>query len=270
MKVGLRLGGAGLAAIMAAGSANAVLVYTGGTMTENFDGLPTTTQTGFFGLTLGQQTLIAGTPFEGTKLAGTGTTGMSLVADDGTNNSGAVHSLGAAGSGERALGLLASGTNIPGIGVEILNGTGLALTSMTITFTQENWRSSTSVQNTMAAAWGRTGGGMTSANYLTSGSMTAETSLDLVGPAPVTTNGALNGNDPSNQAIRTHTFTFSTPLAANGSFFLRWQDINDAGNDADLAIDNLSVSATAVPEPATFAMLGLGLAALARRRRRNR
>lgn len=252
-----------------AGAANAVMVIGGSLIgSENFDGLPGTTQTAYFSTTVGVQTILSGTTFEGTKLGGTGTTGMNLVADDGTNNSGAVHSLANTGTAERAAGMLASGTNIPGVGVEIRNGSGLAWTTVTVTFVQEDWRSSTSVQNVMAASWGRTGGGMSATDYISSAAMAAVTSLDLVGPAAVATNGALNGNDPLNQHIRNFTFVLNTPLAAGDSLFIRWQDVNDAGNDADLAIDNFEVRATAVPEPATIAVLGLGAAALLRRRRK--
>lgn len=251
-----------------AGSANAVFVYTGGTMSENFDGITSATINNFLSPTVGVQTAVTGSTFEATKVAGSGTTGMNFIADAGASNSGALRSLGAAGSGERALGTLASGTNTPGVGVEIRNGTGLSITSMTISFTQENWRSSTSSVNTIAAAWGRTGGGMTSADFITSAAMTAETNLDLVGPAPVATNGPLDGNDPLNQALRTHTFTFNTPLAAGDSLFVRWNDFDNVGSDAALALDNLTVSAVAVPEPATMAALGLGIAALLRRRKK--
>lgn len=250
-----------------ASAANAQFMYTGGTVSENFDGISSTSVTGFFSATVGQQTLITGSTFEGTRLGGTGTT-MNLTADDGSNNSGAIHSLGQAGSGERALGLLASGSQFPAFGVNIVNASAGALTSITISFTQENWRSSTSTQNVMTAAWGRTGGGMTASDYLTSTAMTNEAALNLVGPAPVTTNGALDGNNPINQVAVSHTFTLTTPLAVGDSLFVRWQDFNDVGNDADLAIDNFNVTATAVPEPATMAALGLGVAALLRRRRK--
>lgn len=252
-----------------AGAANAQFIYTGGTMTENFDGISNTNVTGMFSATVGVQSNVTGSTFEGTRLGGSGTSAMNLIADDGSNNSGAIHSLGATASTERALGLLASGTNIPGFGVRIENNSGSALSSITISFTQENWRSSTSVVNTMAASWGITGGGATNADYITAtAGMSAVTDLDLVGPAPVTTNGALDGNLAANQVARTHTFTFSTPLAQGQSLFLRWQDVNDGGSDADLAIDNFQVTATAVPEPATMAVLGLGVAALLRRRRK--
>ena len=44
--------------------------------------------------------------------------------------------------------------------------------------------------------------------------------------------------------------------------WVRWADINDAGNDHGLAIDDVTFSAEAIPEPATITMAGLALAAV--------
>lgn len=254
--------------IGAAGAANAVLVINASmTASENFDGLLATGSSALFSATAGVQSAVTGTTFDGVKLAGTGTSPMNLVASDGSANSGAIYSYGNGTDSERALGSLASGTNIPAIGVEIRNDSGAAWSSITIRFTQENWRSSTSTRNVIAASYAlSTTSGVNAGNYLSvTDGFTPVTNLDLVGPDPVASNGALNGNDAANQALRTATITFSTPVANGGSVFLRWQDVNDAGNDAGLALDNLT--ATAVPEPASLLALAAGAAALLRRRR---
>ncbi|MBX3115386.1 MAG: PEP-CTERM sorting domain-containing protein [Fimbriimonadaceae bacterium] len=258
----------GLVAISA--SAQAVYFYTGSPINENFDSLPTSgTSTGLF--TVGTQTAIPGTTgFVGTRVGGSGSA-MNFAANDGGSNSGAMYSYGSGTDSDRALGMLASGSNWGAFGFELVNNSGSALTSVSLRFTAEFWRSSTSVQNVLAATVGVSGGSANSSNFLTDGSMVAFSAFDIVGPAPVASNGALDGNLAANQASVIGTFTFNTPLANGDSFFVSWNDVNDAGNDAGLAIDNLTITATtdAVPEPATMAVLAAaGLAAAARRKRK--
>lgn len=255
-------------AVLAFGaSAQAAIVLTtvGGTVNENFDAMGTTTVGGVFSNVIGTQAVVPGITFDGTKIAGTGASATGLNADAGAGNSGGIYNYGAAADADRALGAVASGSNTMAFGVQVINNTGSDLASISVRFTQENWRSSTSSVNTFAFGWSTSG---TAATYLTDTGFTSEALLDLVGPAAVTTNGALNGNDPLNQAARSATLTFATPLANGQSVFLRWSDFNDIGNDAGLAIDNFSVTSEAVPEPATMMVLGLGLAAAAARRKR--
>jgi hypothetical protein len=254
----------------------AAIVFTSpGTLTETFDGLSTTTVSNVFSATAGTQTAIPGSTFDGTKLSGTGSAATPLTADAGGGSSGSIYSYGAASVPERALGTVASGTNIMGFGVMITNNTGADIASLTVSFTQENWRTSTSVVNTTVASYGTTETGATSSDYLTASGFTAVTDLDLVGPAFVGSNGPLDGNLPANQVARTFTFS-GTALGSLGvlpdgaSFFLRWQDANDAGNDAGLAIDGFSVTATPVPEPSTVALgalAGLGFLGFVLRRK---
>lgn len=247
-------------------SANAQVSLTG-VYNESFDSLGTSNVNSAFSSTIGAQSVIPNlTTWQGAKIAGSGTAATNFIADDGSSNSGSLRSLGNSGATDRALGALASGTNAFAFGVEIVNNTGSALESMTIVLTQENWRTSTTSLNTLVFGWSTNS---TSSTFLSDAGFNASIGLDLVGPAPVTTNTAINGNDPLNQIGRTATLSFGPTGLANGaSVFIRWQDRDDTGNDAAIAIDNLGITAQPVPEPATMAILGLGAAALIRRRRK--
>ncbi len=233
-------------------------------VSENFDGLMNTGTLALAGTgTVGVQASV-GLGWEGAKTAGTNTNPMQLIAGTGSGTSGALYSFGASGSGERALGSVGSGSYSPAFGVEIINNTGGVIDSVTISATTEFWRSSTTTQNVHAFGWGVSGGTATSLNYLTdAGAGNVLAGLDVVGPAAVGSNGALDGNDPLNQGSILGTINLS--LAHGSSLFIRWTDTNDIGNDAGLAIDNLNIEVT--PEPSTLALLGLGAVALLRRRK---
>jgi PEP-CTERM motif len=244
------------------------IIYSGSNITENFDSL--VAGSGTFSATVGVQSDIPGsTGFEGTKIAGTGTGTTNFTVGTGSSNTAGLYSFGNDGSTDRALGALASGTNIMGFGFRLVNNSANIVDSITVSFTQENWRSSTTNLNTIAAQFSFDQS-LSAATFLTSTSgFTATTALSLVGPTPVASNSALNGNNAVNQVART--FTFSGLNWTNGQqFFLRWQDVNETGNDAGLAIDNMSINFTvaAVPEPSTVCIwtLAIGLVGLVRRR----
>ncbi|MCU0316899.1 MAG: PEP-CTERM sorting domain-containing protein [Fimbriimonadaceae bacterium] len=262
MKLRIILGAGALALV---GAANAQVMFTGGTYSENFDGLLSTGSTNL-SATIGTISPLAGTAWEGAKIGGTGTAVMQLLAGNGSGSSGALYSFGTGTDADRALGSVASGTNTPGFGVRIVNNTGVKLTQFTVSFTQENWRSSTTATNTIAFGYAFGGGSITDADYLTAAGFIANAALDLVGPAPVQSNGALDGNLAANQAARSATILLASDWNPGQTLYLRWQDLNDGGNDAGLGIDNLTFEA--VPEPMTMGVLAL--AALAARRRKNK
>jgi hypothetical protein len=257
------------------------VILSSNSYSENFNGTiaDATTVSGAFSATIGVQAAIpAGSTgasgWDGAKIAGTGTGNMNFVVDNGNSNSGALYSYGSTASGitpfdpERALGAVASGTNTGAFGVEIVNNTGAAIDAVSISYTGEYWRSSTSSSGTPnTLTFGYEVGASGSTGYLTSATALASAALNLPGPVPVAVNGPLNGNDPLNQLPRAGMLT-GLNLANGQSLYIRWQDFNDQGNDAGLAVDNLKL--TVIPEPGSLtliALAGLVLAAAGRRMR---
>ncbi len=185
----------------------------------------------------------------------------------GSNNTGAFWSFGAASTPERALGSLAANTLanvVPAttnavmyLGARFTNDTGVALDSFTLSYTGEQWRDGGAASpnaQSLTFEW------MVGAASLQDAGFTAESTLDFTSPTFVNTGGgaATDGNAAANR-------TAIGPVTVSGinwlpgqDLWIRWGDLNNTGNDHALAIDDLSFSARAIPEPA-----GLGLALLA-------
>jgi hypothetical protein len=191
--------------------------------------------------------------------------------DTGSSTTGDTYSYGAAGSPERALGVLRSGTLIPIIGAEFFNNSGATINMLDITFTGEQWRLGTAGRTDRLAFQYSTNG-----TSLTAGTYLDFTALDFVTPDTLTT-GAKNGNSSSNSAALSATIT-GLNIAANTGFWIRWIDIDATGADDGLAIDDFSLTARgtatpapqAVPEPGSLVLAGLALAGLLTLRRRSR
>jgi hypothetical protein len=259
---------AALCVVMTTSSATAAFIM----YSENFDDRirTTTNVVGAFPAAIGSQAAIpaggsGASGWVGTRAAGTGGA-MDFRVDNGTDNAGALYSFGTSDAGaavpdvERALGAIASGTQIGAFGVEIVNNQGIALHEATITYTGEFWRSSTTATNTLTFAYSTGPSGSTT--FLT-GPATAFPALDLVGPAPVAANGALNGDLPVNQVLKTATIT-GLNWKNGESLYIRFTDANDGGNDAGLAVDNFMVI---IPEPASASLMLLAAIGLLGRRR---
>lgn len=258
-----------LTAFALAASANAAVIFTGAQYSENFDGLPmTSVSPSPFSNVVGQQFPLDPYGVNGwsvAKAAGSGTGAMPFVADFGDSNSGGIHSYGLSNTdSERALGAVASGTNQPAFGVEILNNAAFTITNFSISFDREVWRSSTNQQNITTFRYGTSAQGILASDYLTNPAMILTPAGDLVGLAPVSPNGALNGNDPANSDLIVVAIS-GLSVAPGQSIFLRWFDNDNPGSDAGLAVDNFTFNA--IPTPGALALLGLGGLLIARRRR---
>lgn len=201
-------------------------------------------------------------------------------ADSGASTTGAVFSYGSTNSPERALGALGSTSVEHAIfGLHMRNASSVAYDRVTVTYTGEQWRNGGSNSpNTLSFSYDVSGPGGTigtdiqvaagTGGYVMDPNFTNVSSLNFVSVVSTGAAAALDGNNPTNQAFITATFGLNQLWNPGEDLWIRWTKLNDAGSDHGLAIDNLEVSATPVPEPATMAVLGLG--ALAAIRRRNR
>ncbi len=224
---------------------------------QNFNNLGTTTVSGAISANSGVQTSLGAAVNSGlngwyaAKIRGSGTSATGIVANDGSANSGAVYNYGSTNTAgginlDRSLGALASGTTTPGFGALIKNDTTNTLTGLSITLTAKFWRSSTTLTNELTFGYGRIDAtNTTEANFITStNGVSSLPELNVVGPAPVGANAALDGNDPANQR-GFNGIVVPVSLAPGQSAFIRWQDFDQTGSDAGLAIDDFIITAVA-------------------------
>ncbi|MCU0634009.1 MAG: hypothetical protein MUE41_03965 [Gemmatimonadaceae bacterium] len=229
--------------VLTSSSAVAQVAFTGAPVTQNFNSLPSTGTSPFAGL-----------------LPGWASSQGDLVAGTGSSNTGALYSFGATGSTDRALGSVASGgTGTIAFGLWLTNNTGQTLNQFTLAYTGEQWRRGDNVANALQFAYGL------GATGLTTGTFVDVASLSFTAPTTSGSNTALDGNAAGNRTARSATVTGLT-WTAGQSLWLRWQDINDAGADDGLAVDDLTFTAAGptvvIPEPSTTALLASGVGVL--------
>ena len=197
------------------------------------------------------------------------------VSGGGVNN-GALYSYGIGGVSsqtDRALGSLASSSyNNIAHGVRMTNDTGLTIDSFTISYTGEQWRNgapATPAVQSLTFSYRIDNAPITSPDWANTGTpaWTAVPSLTFNSPVLGGTAGALDGNVASNRTALSATLSGLTVNSGQEVFF-RWYDLNDASNDHGLAVDDLTISFTTIPEPTTAALVGLGLLLIRRRRAR--
>jgi endonuclease I len=197
---------------------------TGAPATQNFDSLANTGTT--------NTTLPAGW-----FLSEPGSNGQYIASNgSGVGLSGSVYSFGSTGSGERALGSIASGTTAPTIGAQLRNDTGSTLSTLRVAFTMEQWK-----LGTPGAADRLTFAYSTDATSLTTGTWTPVSALDAVSKVTIgTVDTALDGNAAANRTAVTFDIA-SLSVASNATIWIRWSDINDANVDDGIGIDDVSL-----------------------------
>ena len=205
----------------------------------------------------------------------------SYIANAGAVNNGSFYSFGRSGSSDRALGSVASGTpyfGVPGTGsaagyiaLAVTNQSSANIRAFSLSYDGEQWRSGTNVPQSLTVQYGFGDTFDTVSSWTAAGSAFDFTSPVTGGIRP------LNGDVAPNRVAGlggTVTLTdWSTGQfvvwAPGQTLWVRWTDLNDAGNDHGLAIDNV-VFSVAVPEPGSYALAlaGLAVAGLVARRRK--
>ncbi len=189
----------------------------------------------------------------------------SLSASTGNSTTAGNFNYGSSGDPDRAIGSLASGTGgTRATQVLFVNNTGFTITNLTITYDGEQWRdggTSTAVDQLTLYFSQASVGGLT--NFSAVGA-----AFNFVVPKNTSTAGSLNGNLAANRVAGIGG-DFAVSIAPAEVFAFRWIDLDTAGNDDAMAIDNFSLGYSVIPEPSTLTLVAAGwLGVLALRRRR--
>ncbi|MGH2664626.1 GEVED domain-containing protein [Flavobacterium sp.] len=179
--------------------------------------------------------------------SGTGTTITAYGAGTGTTTAAGLYAFGVAGINalsDRGLGYYASnaftggsGTGKGYIGWRLKNTTGSAISSITVTWTGEQWRRDNASAQTLSLFY-QTGATVVS---LTTGSWTAAPST-FTSPQLSATALALDGNATANR-VAGISVVIAVSIPVGEEIMLRWEDLNDSGNDHSMAIDDVTVNA---------------------------
>ena len=170
-------------------------------------------------------------------------------AGTGSSNTGAKYSFGVAGANpvtDRALGGVGSGgTGTFYWAARLVNNTGTTVTSLDISYNGEQWRdggAAVPVAQTMNFEYQvASAGTITDADTPTTGWLSFS-GLNFTSPTFTNTGAgaALDGNLAANRTA----ISASLPVtvAPGQEVWIRWRDLNDAGNAHGLAVDDLSVT----------------------------
>lgn len=218
------------------------------------------------------------------------TNGNGANPTSGTGNPGAVSILAARSNADGALGSVSTATHHGVFGTRFVNQTGQTITSLTVTYTGEQWAWNNGGLNTLAFAYSL------DATSLSTGNWTDYSALSFTALYSGGNNRGLDGNGNTifdgtssyiakteSQAGGPDTLNYTTisatitglSIAAGEEFWFRWTDTwagSGSQTSQALAIDNLNITATVIPEPSTaVALAGLvGLAACLGLRSRRR
>lgn len=168
--------------------------------------------------------------------------------NNGSSNTGALYSFGTNSAADRALGMACSngftgtsGASKGYYGWRLKNNTGANITSLTVVWTGEQWRREDNTAAHTLNLFYQTAASPSTVTDLSAGSWSSASS-SFTSPQTGTSAIALDGNAAANRTAAI-TATITVALAPGDEIMLRWEDLNDTGNDHGMAIDDVSVTA---------------------------
>lgn len=189
----------------------------------------------------------SGTVPTGWVIVETGTNGNGLyAAGTGSSNAGDTYSFGAAGSTDRALGGLRSGSLTPVFGAEFVNGTGATITGLSVAYVGEMWRAGVAnrvVADRIDFQYS------TDATSLATGTWVDVNALDFSSTTVVIAAAALDGNAAANRQALTGSIDGLT-VVPGGTVWIRWIDFDITSSDDGLAVDDFNLTPTTAVVPA--------------------
>ncbi|MDB4649860.1 fibronectin type III domain-containing protein [Crocinitomicaceae bacterium] len=151
-------------------------------------------------------------------------------ASTGSSNAGNTYSFGS--DSDRALGGVASGSLQTSFGAKIRNETGITLNSVVISYTGESWRiGSANRIDQLDFQYS------TDATGLDDGTWTDFDNLDYVNTGQATGSGSIQHTSSLNDTLT------NLGVSNNGTFWIRWNDLDATGADDGMAVDDLSITA---------------------------
>jgi uncharacterized protein len=231
-------GRAGLACVvvLATGSpALAVVAYVGGGYAQNFDSLASTPN----------NTMVTWT--DDLTIAGWFSDSVQYRIGTGSSTNADLYSFGALSASDRALGSVAGNSNLNRFALVLRNDTAQVFHSFDLSYTGEQWRqSSSNVQNILEFHWALApNAGISDPN-----DFVADPALNFAA-LHFAAAGNLDGNAAANRTALSGSVVFANGWQPGQELWLRWTDRDDPGFDQGLAIDDLTFSAAAIPEPET-------------------
>ncbi|MBC8884228.1 T9SS type A sorting domain-containing protein [Flavobacterium piscinae] len=136
-----------------------------------------------------------------------------------------------------------SSTDDAAIGLLLRNTSGVTITSITVSYTLEQWRKGSDGVQGVSFRYRTSSSSFSDLNENSDSGWTAVPGLDLNGPiSSGSDNVSLNGNSVSNRVSASNVSLSGLSLANGDYIMLRWRDVNHSGSDHGFAIDEVTIN----------------------------